>query len=163
MITLNMNLAKTIAVRLQEVYLDGRWVAFTNYKKELSDVTKEMALKQVGDLNTIAKLVYHVNYYLGGLIDVLDGGPLAISDKYSFDVPPIESEKDWQKLCNDLFNNAEIFVGQVKNLTDEEIYGPFVDAKYGSYLRNLEGLIEHSYYHLGQIVMIRKLIVSSEV
>lgn len=153
-----MNLAKSIANRLQEVYLDGTWVAYTNYKDQLSKVDKEHALYQVGDLNTIAKLTYHINYYLEGLIKVLNGGPLEISDKYSYDVPTIKSEEDWQKLCNDLLKNAETFINQVKELSDEQVYGPFVDAKYGTYLRNLEGVIEHSYYHLGQIVVIRKMI-----
>ncbi len=158
-----MSLAKTISARLQEVYLDGTWVAFTNYKKELSDITREVALKQVGELNTIAKLTYHVNYYLGGLIDVLDGEPLTIRDKYSFDMPPIEKEEDWQKMVSGLLSNAERFVEQVSQLSEEVIMGPFVEEKYGPYLRNLEGIIEHSYYHLGQIVMLKKLIASSEV
>ncbi|HMQ69795.1 MAG TPA: hypothetical protein PKA90_12460 [Ignavibacteria bacterium] len=34
----------------------------------------------------------------------------------------------------------------------------FADKKYGTYLRNTEGFFEHSYYHLGQISLIRKLI-----
>jgi hypothetical protein len=39
---------------------------------------------------------------------------------------------------------------------------PFVDEKYGSYLRNIEGVIEHSYYHLGQISLIRKMIIQPQ-
>jgi hypothetical protein len=35
----------------------------------------------------------------------------------------------------------------------------FVDKKYGTYLRNIEAVIEHSYYHLGQIVLIKKMIL----
>lgn len=31
----------------------------------------------------------------------------------------------------------------------------------GSYLRNIEGVIEHSYYHLGQISLIKKMISRS--
>lgn len=45
-------------------------------------------------------------------------------------------------------------------LTDEAILSPFVMEKYGTYLRNLEGVIEHSYYHLGQIAIIKKQIKS---
>jgi len=33
----------------------------------------------------------------------------------------------------------------------------FFDAKYGTYQRNLEGVIEHNYYHLGQISFIKKM------
>ena len=34
----------------------------------------------------------------------------------------------------------------------------FVDEKYGTYLRNIDGMIEHAYYHLGQVVLIKKLL-----
>ncbi len=32
----------------------------------------------------------------------------------------------------------------------------------GDYLRNIDGMIEHSYYHLGQIVLIEKLILGKK-
>jgi hypothetical protein len=35
----------------------------------------------------------------------------------------------------------------------------FEEEKYGIYRRNIEAIIEHSYYHLGQISLIKKLIV----
>lgn len=38
---------------------------------------------------------------------------------------------------------------------------PFVDEKYGSYLRNIEGVIEHSYYHLGQVVLVKKMVLEA--
>lgn len=154
-----MKLSKSIAARLQEVYLDGTWIANTNYKAQLLSTNKALALKQVGSLNTIAKLTYHINYYLSGLIKVLDGGALDISDKYSFDLPPIESEEDWQQLVNDFLKNAERFVQKVANISDAEMWFPFVDEKYGTYLRNIEGVIEHSYYHLGQISLIKKMLL----
>jgi hypothetical protein len=35
----------------------------------------------------------------------------------------------------------------------------FVDEKYGTYQRNIGGMIEHSYYHLGQIVLLKKILI----
>ena len=37
----------------------------------------------------------------------------------------------------------------------------FVDEKYGTFQRNIEAMIEHSYYHLGQIVLIKKMLLQS--
>ena len=34
--------------------------------------------------------------------------------------------------------------------------------KYGTYYRNFHGLIEHAHYHLGQIVLIKKLVAASK-
>ncbi|WP_339795221.1 DinB family protein [uncultured Imperialibacter sp.] len=146
------------ANRLREVLLDGRWVANTNYKEQLESVPWQQAVQKVGDLNTIALLTYHVNYYLGGILNVFNGGGLEIRDKYSFDLPPIKSEGDWKSLVGDFLANAGKFVEHVANLPEEKLDEAFVDEKYGTYWRNMEGVIEHCYYHLGQIALIKKLI-----
>jgi len=153
-----MNLSKKLGARLREVYLDGTWVANTNYQKILSDVDKDMALSKVGNLNTIAMLTFHINYYLKGLLQVFDEGKLEIKDTYSFDLPPIKSEDDWQKLVNEFLTNAERFIQIIQNLSDEEVLSPFIEEKYGTYERNIEGILEHSYYHLGQMSLIKKQI-----
>lgn len=86
----NMERNVFLANRLREVYLNGRWIANTNYKDQLLSVNREQAIQQVGDLNTIAALTFHINYYLEGVLHVFNGGKLEISDKYSFDLPPIK-------------------------------------------------------------------------
>ena len=153
-----MDLSKSIADRLRTLFLEGTWIANTNYKTILLDVDRELALTRVGQLNSIAMLTFHVNYYLGGLLPVFDGGPLEIRDKYSFDLPEILTEADWQKLKDELLSNAEKFIAAVEALSEEQLYAPFVMEQYGNYLRNIEGVIEHSYYHLGQISLLKKQI-----
>lgn len=154
-----MKRSLVIANRLREVLLNGHWIANTNYKEQLSNVNREQATQKVFSLNTIAALTFHINYYLSGLLQVFNGGKLEISDKYSFDLPPIHSEADWNKLVNEFLNNSETFASQVENFSDDMLDMPFVDEKYGTYLRNIEGVIEHCYYHLGQISLIKKMII----
>lgn len=148
-----------LANRLREVLLNGHWIANTNYKEQISSINWEQATQKIGNLNTIAALTFHINYYLAGLLNVLNGGNLDISDKYSFDLPKIQSETGWTQLVNSFLGNAEKFAAQVEQLTDSMLDQPFVDEKYGTYLRNIEGVIEHCYYHLGQVSLIRKMIV----
>lgn len=157
-----MNRNTNLANRLNEVLLCGRWIANTNYQLQLEDVTWTQAVRKIGTLNTVAALTFHVNYYLAGLLNVFKGGELTISDKYSFDMPAIQSEDDWKSLVNDFLNNSEAFVRQVENLPDSKLDEPFVDEKYGTYLRNIEAVIEHSYYHLGQISLIKKMIAEND-
>ena len=148
-----------IASRLREVLLDGRWIANTNYKEQLSGVSWEKANEKIGGLNTIAALTFHINYYLEGLLHFFDGGKLEISDQYSFDLPPITSEEAWNQLVERFLSNAEKFIMHIERMADHMLDQVFVDEKYGSYLRNIEGVIEHCYYHLGQIVIMRKMLV----
>ncbi|MBK8967017.1 MAG: DUF1572 domain-containing protein [Saprospiraceae bacterium] len=151
-----------LANRFREVLLNGKWIANTNFKDQLTTVTWEEATRKIGSLNSIAALAYHINYYIGGIVQVFEGGSLDIRDKYSFDLPPIHSKADWETLLQTMWDNAEKFAGYVEIMPDEKLEAVFVDEKYGNYRRNIEGVIEHSYYHLGQISLLKKLIRQAE-
>jgi len=154
-----MTFAEQIAQQFQEVQLNGTWIS-TNLKAELSTVTWEQAVTKIADLNTIADLAFHVNYYVAGVLQVLEGGSLDIRDKFSFDRPPIESQADWEQLQAKIERDAEKFTTVLAELSDDQLQTGFVKEEYGNYFRNLTGMIEHSYYHLGQIVLLKKLITA---
>lgn len=148
----------TLASRFREALLEGVWIANTNYKDQLSAVDWKQATTKIKTLNTIASLTFHIHYYIKGLIDVLEGKPLSIQDQYSFDVPPVETPKAWAAMKNSLWVDAERFASLIEQLPAQRLEEVFVDEKYGTYRRNIEGMIEHCYYHLGQVVLIRKLL-----
>ena len=150
------------ANRLREVFLNGTWIANTNYKEQLLSFSYEEAIFKISDLNMIALLTFHIDYYLKGLIQVMDGGELEIRDKYSFDLPEIKSAADWNSLVQNFLEHAVIFADQVEQMNEDHFHQPFVDVKYGNYARNIEAIIEHSYYHLGQISLIRKMIKQAQ-
>jgi len=152
-----MSTVLQLAKRFREVLLDGLWIANTNFKDQLKDVTWEQATAKVGSLNTIAMLTFHIDYYIAGLIRVFEGGDLEIRDQYSFDLPPIESHEQWEELLNKLWNDSEKFASLLEQMPDSKMDEVFVDGKYGTYLRNIDGMTEHCYYHLGQITLIKKL------
>jgi hypothetical protein len=89
----------------------------------------------------------------------LEGEPLNASDKYSFDLSPILSQEDWEILVNKTFTDAENFANLIEQLPESKLWDDFSDKKYGNYYRNLNGIIEHIHYHLGQIILIKKIIL----
>ena len=153
-----MSTTKQIAKHYKEVIFGGNWT-YSNLKEHLADVTWQQAIKKLDGFNTIASLTYHINYYVTGAIDVLNGKPLVIKDKFSFDHPKISSPEDWEQLVKKVFNDAKIFIKLVEDLPDEKLYEIFVDEKWGNYYRNLQGIIEHAHYHLGQIVLVKKMVL----
>jgi len=157
-----MTLSDRLANRLQEVLLNGQWIAHTNILEQLSKTNFEEANDNIGNHNTIAKLTFHINYYVGGVLAVFNGGELEIRDKYSFDMNEITSESDWQNLIESFKNNAASLVDKVANFPEKEWTSPFANKNYGTYERNIEGLIEHSYYHFGQISLLLKLIKTKD-
>jgi hypothetical protein len=155
-----MSSTSQLAKRFREVLLDGFWIANTNFKDQLSDVTWQQAVTKVGSLNTIAMLTYHIHYYIAGIINVLEDGELEIKDKFSFDLPPIESQEQWEELLNKLWTDSEKFAILLEQMPDSKMDEVFVNEKYGTYRRNIDGMIEHSYYHLGQVTLIKKMLTN---
>lgn len=154
-----MSTTLQLAKRFREVLLDGKWIANTNFKDQLSDVTWEQATTKIDSLNTIAMLTFHIDYYIAGLVNVFEGGDLEIKDKFSFDLPPIESQQQWENLLNKIWQDSEKFATLLEQMPDSKLNEVFVDEKYGTYQRNIDGIIEHCYYHLGQIALIKKMIL----
>ncbi|BDB56183.1 DUF1572 domain-containing protein [Flavobacterium ammonificans] len=152
-----MNTTKQLAQHFRDVHFGGNWT-FVNLKDSLADVTWQEATTKLHDFNTIATLLFHINYYVNPVLKVLQGEPLIASDKYSFDCPPITSNEDWQKLVQKVLDEAELFAQEIEKLDELKLYDVFSEEKYGNYFRNLLGIIEHSHYHLGQISLIKKLI-----
>jgi uncharacterized damage-inducible protein DinB len=156
-----MTLNEQFAKQIRELFLNGHWVS-TNVKEQLDDVDVEMANTSYESLNTIALLAFHLNYYLEGVMNVFKGGGLDIRDKYSFDMAPITSEEEWDVMRSNIYRNAEYFATLIEHMPLSQLTDHFVDEKYGTYQRNLIGILEHSYYHLGQIVLIKKLLKSKK-
>jgi hypothetical protein len=157
-----MNESSILATRFREVILNGTWIANTNFKNELTEVDWKIANTRYQNLNTIAVLSQHIHYYIRGVKNVLKGGKLEISDKYSFDFPEIQSQQEWSNFLDTLWRDANEFAELVEKMSSEQLDKNFVDEKYGSYRRNIDAMIEHSYYHLGQIVLIKKMLKNKE-
>lgn len=152
-----MNQPPQLAKHFREVYFGGNWTS-VNLKNTLEGVSWQQATAQVGSLNTIAALVFHINYYVRAVLQVLQGEPLTAKDKYSFDVPLLQSEADWQQLLAKTWQDAEAFALLTEQLPEDKLDEIFAEEKYGTWYRNLQGVIEHTHYHLGQIVVLKKMI-----
>ncbi|MFY0255283.1 DUF1572 domain-containing protein [Chitinophaga sp. 30R24] len=152
-----MTSTKQVSKHFRDVHFGGNWTSI-NLKDTLADVNWKQATAKVHDLNTIAVLVFHINYYVSAILKVLQGEPLNASDKFSFDLNPITSEEEWQELVTKTFTEAEQLALHIENLDETKLFQDFEDPKYGNYYRNLLGVIEHTHYHLGQISLIKKII-----
>ena len=153
-----MTLTSHIAKHFRDVHFGGNWTS-VNLKDTLADVEWHQATTKVDSFNTIAVLVFHMNYYVSVVLKVLEGEPLNASDKYAFDLPPIQSADDWNKLLDKVWTEAEKFAMLVEQLPENKLREDFSENKYGNYYRNIHGIIEHTHYHLGQIVLIKKMIL----
>ena len=157
-----MSLTHEIAKHFRDVHFGGNWTS-VNLRDQLSSLTWQQATQKVYDLNTIAVLVFHMNYYVAAVSRVLEGEALNARDRYSFELPPILSQEDWKNLVDKTWADAERFAGLVEQFPEVRLWEDFSENKYGNYYRNIVGIIEHVHYHLGQIVLINKILLQKEV
>ncbi|MFT5847623.1 MAG: hypothetical protein ACJARX_001733 [Psychroserpens sp.] len=74
---------------------------------------------------------------------------MLIKDKFSYDYPNITAESEWKQFIETHLLNAETLAKHIELLTEEKLQENFSDVKYGNYLSNINGIIEHTHYHLG--------------
>jgi len=153
-----MNFPIQSAKHMNDIFFGGNWTS-VNMRQHLIGLTWQQATARIYDHNSIAALTFHINYFVEAQIDVLSGRPLNAHDQFSFDLPPIQSQNDWEDILQRVWTNAEKCVELINQLPAERMGENFSDAKYGTWYRNMQGNIEHIHYHLGQIVVIKKILL----
>ncbi len=152
-----MKLTTQIAKHFREIHFGGNWTG-TSFKEVMEGITWEQATTKVYDLNTILTLVFHVNYYVAAVLKVFEGEALNAKDEFSFDHPKITSQAEWETFLAKVWSDAEQFANEIEKLPEDCFDTNFTDEKYGSYYRNIHGIIEHTHYHLGQISLLKKML-----
>jgi uncharacterized damage-inducible protein DinB len=152
-----MNLPQQVATHFRNVYFGDNWTD-VNLKDSLAGVDWELATTQIYSCNSIATLLFHMNYYVSRVLKVFQGQPLDAHDNNAFDHPPVKNQEDWDNLQKQVFADAEVFASQIEKLPESKFEEIFVSEKYGNYYRNIHGIVEHNHYHLGQIVLLKKII-----
>ena len=150
--------AAFLANQTRELMSEGTFIANTNVMLQLDAIDWQDARKKIGNLNSIAELAFHLDYYFEGLLKGYETGVLDTHDRDSFSLKPIVSDADWKELKMRLIRNSKEFANLVEGFSEEQLNAPFIEPKYGSNRRNIQAIIEHGYYHLGQIVLIRKML-----
>ncbi len=136
-------------------------LANTNFKNQLKGSNWELVTTPIYSLNTITILAQHIHYYINGINVVFNGGNLDIKDAYGFSFASMSSQAQWDTFLAQFWKDAATFASHIEQMPEEKLQAGFVDEKHGSYQRNIDAMIEHSYYHLGQIVLIKKMVCNA--
>jgi hypothetical protein len=57
-----------------------------------------------------------------------------------------------------VLEDGESFTYLVGQLPEAQLWETFSEEKHSNYYRNIQGVIEHTHYHLGQIAIIKKIL-----
>lgn len=152
-----MKITDLIAQHIIEIHEGGNWTE-VNIKDTLADVNhKEATNVTKASYNTIAALVHHLSFYNDIVMQRLSGNDPVIGETNGFDVPAINNEEDWIKLKERNTQSAQQLAEAVKAFPEEKIFELTATGHATNY-KTLHGIAEHAHYHLGQIVLLKKLI-----
>ncbi|WP_299124483.1 DinB family protein [uncultured Winogradskyella sp.] len=152
-----MPTSKQLSKHVYQVYFGGNWTE-VNLKDTVSNISYKTASQKKEGFNSILALTYHIHYFTKVQLRVLEEGILEGKDSESYNHPNITSQSEWEALHKVMWQDAERFTELLEQLPDSILDQPFTDKKYGTYATNLMGLIEHTHYHLGQIIILNKMI-----
>ena len=152
-----MDTSKQIAKNILQVYFGGNWTE-VNIKDTLSNISWKTAIVKPEGFNSILALTYHIHYFVNVQLKFLKEHILVGKDSESYNHPKISSQSDWENLQKQMWIDAKQLSELISELPNSKLNQPISHEKYGTYSANFIGLLEHTHYHLGQIVLINKMI-----
>jgi hypothetical protein len=152
-----MKLTTAIAQHVTEAAEGVNWTE-VDLKNVLSDISFEEAVtKTIASPNSIAEIVYHLNYYNNRLLARVNGINNAPDEANGFDMPALQNEEEWNALRANNILSARTLADAVGKIDDDKIFD-LNPANHQTFYKNLHGCVEHVYYHLGQIFILKNLI-----
>jgi uncharacterized damage-inducible protein DinB len=149
-----MEITALIAQHLLEVHVGDNWTD-VHLSDTLSDVSAEEAVTvTVASPNTIASLVHHITYWNRHMIKRMGGVEAPIPVSNGFELP---EDFDWEQLKADNITSAYELAAAIREFDVARLGQPILPG-YSTAYKNLQGTVEHVHYHLGQIVIIKKLL-----
>lgn len=143
--------------QFEKVFYGGAWHG-PSVMEALENVSAEKAVsKPFNNAHSIWEIVLHINAWQLCTITRLKG---------EFTEP--SPEEDWPEVINGSQNSWEITIGNLKNSAeeliksisklDEHILDSNIAGKDYTYYFLIHGLIQHDIYHVGQIILLKKVL-----
>jgi len=152
-----MNITTLIAQHLIEVHEGGNWTEI-DIASTLKDVLlQEAIMRTAATPNTIAALLHHITFWNREVMQRAKGITVEIDEANGFNHPTLNTEMDWQHLKEDNMLSAHELADAIKQFGEDKLFEPMQVHSSSAY-KNFQGAVEHAHYHLGQIVILKKLL-----
>jgi uncharacterized damage-inducible protein DinB len=150
-----MKITSLVAGHIADV-VHGNWTEI--YLDDvIADVTYAEAVNVLpGAGYTIAALLYHIAFYNNIVLQRLQGGHPKIDGLNGFDVH-VNSAEEWLALKQNSLSAFKQLAAYVEAMPVEQLWQT-TGTESHTFYKSLHGIAEHAHYHLGQIVLLKKLI-----
>lgn len=152
-----MKITELIATHVLEAHEGRNWTE-VDVRSTLEDVTlKEATMNTRASANSIASLLQHLTYWNRVIIKRINGIVVPESEDNGYSGPVMHTEQDWIWLRADNISSAYELANAIRTFDEARLELPILPEHSSAY-KNLHGSVEHVYYHLGQMVILKQLI-----
>ncbi|MEO6455139.1 MAG: DinB family protein [Ginsengibacter sp.] len=139
---------KRVKMQLAAFYNGDAWVT-ENFKEKVLSIEPDVALKKIpGHSHSVAELVGHMTAWRNFAIQKLTGNNnYDIKDNSETDWPELN---DWETTCKEFELYHQNFLSAIESFPLDS-WNETVPGRNYSFIYLLNGIIEHDYYHYGQI------------
>jgi len=124
----------------------------------LADITAaQAATRPLTNAHTIWELVLHIETYLAAALEPLAGKPMPHIYKTPADwrSPEDTSSAAWKDLLERLQRSGSALAEAIERFDPARLGDTVPNREYDFYYL-LHGVVQHTFYHLGQIMMVKK-------
>ncbi len=141
--------------QLHRSYWGDAWHG-PSLKDVLSGVSAvKAASKPLRNAHSIWEIVLHVNAWLDAARRRIEGEKLNLTDEQDWPALKKKGPQTWKETLQNLENNQILLENIVKQLPDARLSDNLTGGAYTIYFQ-LQGIIQHTLYHTGQIALLRK-------
>jgi len=152
-----MKITALIAQHIKDVHEGNNWTE-VNLAGTLKGVTvQEATTLTKASPNTIASLLHHITFWNRVMIQRMQGINVFVDEHNGYNVPVLQTDEDWIQLQIDNILSAHELAAAMVVFNESKLFTPLTEGGTSAY-KNFQGSVEHIHYHLGQIVMLKKLI-----
>jgi len=140
----------------QNLYNGHPWIDVT-LTGVLENIPAEKAQQRVGHCNTIWEIVVHMIRWRENVLQRVQGAVLKTpANNY---IEPISDTSDdaWGNTLRALESSQSAWLDFLKNLNLAELDKPYPVSGL-TYYEHIHGILQHDSYHLGQIVLLSRLL-----
>ena len=152
-----MSESKRISNLYQSIYNGEPWLEVT-LDKTLKTVNAEQAYRKINpNLNTIWEIVNHLIQWRRNILQRVQGETVTTPD-HNYFVPVLDpSEAAWEQSLQNLAKSQESWNTFFEDFDEANLAKIYVHNNH-TYYEHIHGIIQHDVYHLGQIVILKKLL-----
>ncbi|HOY04799.1 MAG TPA: DinB family protein [Saprospiraceae bacterium] len=145
-----------LSALFQNLYNGHPWIDVT-LSGVLENIPAEKALQRVGSCNTIWEIVNHLIRWRENVLQRVQGSVLK-TPANNYIVPVTDTSGiAWESTLRELTESQSAWMDFLKNLDLSQLDNAY-PVNGLTYYEHIHGILQHDAYHLGQIVLLAKLL-----